>query len=49
MLELAAPELVEGAYRQVVDALVATLRCLSQQIVNLEQRSRPDSPPIRTG
>jgi Transposase len=47
--QLAAPELVEGAYRQVVDALVATLRCLSQQIVNLEQRSRPDSPPIRTG
>jgi transposase len=36
--QLAAPELVEGAYRQVVDALVATLRCLNQQVAALEQR-----------
>jgi transposase len=36
--QLAAPELVEAAYRQVVDALVAVLRCLNRQIANLEQQ-----------
>jgi transposase len=35
--QLAAPEPVEGAYRQVVSALVATLGCLNQQITALEQ------------
>jgi hypothetical protein len=36
--QLAAPEPVEAAYRQVVGALVATLRCLNQQIRGLEQQ-----------
>jgi transposase len=52
--QLAAPELVEGAYRQVVDALVATLVCLNQQIVNLEQQlaarfaAHPDAVIVRS-
>jgi transposase len=52
--QLAAPELVEGAYRQVVDALVATLGCLNQQIVKLEQQlaarfaAHPDAAIIRS-
>jgi transposase len=54
VLELAAPELVEGAYRQVVDALVATLGCLNQQVVNLEQQlaarfaAHPDAVIVRS-
>jgi transposase len=52
--QLAAPEPVEGAYRQVVDALVATLRCLNQEITGLEQQlarqfgAHPDAAIIRS-
>ena len=51
---LAAPELVEAAYRQVVGALVASLRCLNQQIIGLEQQlagqfgTHPDAAIIRS-
>ena len=52
--QLAAPELVEAAYRQVVGALVASLRCLNQQIIGLEQQlaaqfgTHPDAAIIRS-
>jgi transposase len=52
--QLAAPEPVEVAYRQVVGALVATLRCLNQQITALEQQlaarfaTHPDAAIIRS-
>jgi transposase len=52
--QLAAPEPVEGAYRQVVGALVATLGCLNQQITALEQHlagqfgTHPDAAIIRS-
>jgi transposase len=52
--QLAAPELVEAAYRQVVDALVAVLRCLNRQIANLEQQlaarfaTHPDAAILRS-
>jgi transposase len=36
--QLAAPAPIEAAYRQVVAALVATLRCLNEQIAALEQQ-----------
>jgi transposase IS116/IS110/IS902 family protein len=34
--ELAAPEPVEAAYREVVSGLVAVLRCLNEQVATLE-------------
>jgi transposase len=52
--QLAAPEPVEAAYRQVVGALVATLGCLNQQIIGLEQQlatrfaTHPDAAIIRS-
>jgi hypothetical protein len=52
--QLAAPMPVQGAYRQVVAALVATLRCLNQQITGLEQQlasqfdAHPDAAIIRS-
>jgi transposase len=52
--QLAAPELVEAAYRQVVGALLASLRCLNQQIIGLEQQlagqfgTHPDAAIIRS-
>jgi Transposase/Transposase IS116/IS110/IS902 family len=52
--QLAAPEPVAAAYRQVVDALVATLGCLNQQITGLEQQlagrfaAHPDAAIIRS-
>jgi transposase len=36
--QLAAPEPVVAAYRQVVGALVAMLRCLNEQVASLEQQ-----------
>jgi hypothetical protein len=36
--QLAAPEPVEAAYRQVVGALVAMLRCLNGQVDALEEQ-----------
>ncbi len=35
---MAAPEPIEGAYGQVVDALVATLGCLNGQVAALEEQ-----------
>ena len=52
--QLAAPELVAGAYRQVVDALVATLCCLNQQVAALEEQlagqlsAHPDAAIVRS-
>ena len=52
--QLAAPAPVEGAYRQVVGALVAMLGCLNQQITALEQHlagqfgTHPDAAIIRS-
>jgi transposase len=36
--QLAAPAPIEAAYREVVGALVATLRCLNEQVAALEQQ-----------
>jgi hypothetical protein len=36
--QLAAPQPMEAAYCEVVDALVAVLRCLNQQVTALEQQ-----------
>jgi hypothetical protein len=52
--QLAAPEPVQDAYRQVADALVATIGCLNQQILNLEQQlaarfaAHPDAEIVRS-
>ena len=52
--QLTAPAPVEAAYRQVVGALVGTLRCLNQQITGLEQQlagqfgAHPDAAIIRS-
>jgi len=52
--QLAAPEPVVAAYRQVVSALVAMLHCLNQQIAKLEQQlaarfgAHPDAAILRS-
>jgi transposase len=52
--QLAAPEPVEAAYREVVGALVALLRCLNQQVAALEQQlsarfaAHPDAVILRS-
>jgi hypothetical protein len=52
--QLAAPEPVEAAYREVVGALVAMLRCLNQQVAALEQQltarfaAHPDAEIVRS-
>jgi transposase len=52
--QLAAPQPMEAAYREVVGALVAMLRCLNQQITGLEQQlaarfaAHPDAAILRS-
>jgi transposase len=52
--QLAAPGPVQAAYREVVVALVAMLRCLNQQITGLEQQlaaqfgAHPDAAILRS-
>ena len=52
--QLAAPAPVEAAYRDVVGALVAMLRCLNEQITALEQQlaarfgAHPDAAILRS-
>jgi transposase len=52
--QLAAPEQVEAAYREVVGVLVAMLRCLNQQVASLEQQlaaqfaAHPDAAILRS-
>jgi transposase len=52
--QLAAPEPVEAAYREVVTALVAMLRCCNQLITGLEQQltsqfnAHPDAAIVRS-
>jgi transposase len=52
--QLAAPAPIEAAYREVVAALVAMLRCLNQQIASLEQQlagrfaTHPDAVIVRS-
>jgi hypothetical protein len=52
--QLAAPAPVEAAYREVVGVLVATLRCLNQQIMGLEEQlsarfaAHPDAAILRS-
>ena len=52
--QLAAPEPVEAAYRHVVDALVAVLRCLNEQVAALELQlgarlaAHPDAAIVRS-
>ena len=52
--QLAAPAGVEGAYREVVGALVAMLRCCNAQVVALEQQltcqfsTHPDAVIVRS-
>jgi transposase len=52
--QLAAPAPVEAAYREVVGALVATLRCLNEQVTALEQQlaarfaAHPDAAILRS-
>ena len=52
--QLAASEVVEAAYREVVGALVAMLRCGNQQLAALEQRlasqfnAHPDAAIVRS-
>jgi hypothetical protein len=53
-LQLATPEPVEAAYREVVAALVAMLRCLNAQVAALEDQlagrfgAHPDAAIIRS-
>jgi hypothetical protein len=53
-LQLAAPEPVEAAYREVVAALVAMLRCLNAQVAALEDQlagwfgAHPDAAILRS-
>jgi len=52
--QLAAPVLVEAAYREVVTALVAVLRCCNAQVAALEQQltsqfsAHPDAAIVRS-
>jgi transposase len=52
--QLAAPEVVEAAYREVVGALVAMLRCCNVQVAALEQQltsqfsAHPDAAIVRS-
>jgi transposase len=52
--QLAAPAPVEAAYREVVGALVAMLRCLNEQVAALEQQlsarfaAHPDAVILRS-
>jgi transposase len=52
--QLAAPEPVEAAYRRVVGVLVATLRCLNDQVADLEEQltsqfgAHPDAGIVRS-
>jgi transposase len=52
--QLAAPALIQAAYREVVTALVAMLRCLNDQVAALEQRLtsqfsvHPDAAIVRS-
>ena len=52
--QLSAPALVEAAYREVVDALAAMLRCGNAQVAALEQRltsqfsAHPDAAIVRS-
>jgi transposase len=52
--QLAASEVVEAAYREVVGALVAMLGCLNQQVAALEQQltarfaAHPDAAILRS-
>jgi hypothetical protein len=52
--QLSAPALVEAAYREVVDALVAMPRCCNAQVAALEQRlasqfsAHPDAAIVRS-
>jgi transposase len=52
--QLAAPALIQAAYREVVTALVAMLRCLNDQVAALEQQlaarfaAHPDAVILRS-
>jgi transposase len=52
--QLAAPAPIEAAYREVVDALVAVLGCLNDQVAVLEQQltgqfsAHPDAAIVRS-